>query len=76
MKELVVDPDRPVIGTGIYVRAKEGDRFVNADIAQLDKASMLEWLRSRGGANEWAENVVGILLGYGTLHPLRPGDDE
>lgn len=77
MKELVVDPDRPVIGTGIYVRAKEGDRFVNADIAQLDKASMLEWLRSRGGANEWAENTVGILLGYGLLHPIKvAGDDE
>lgn len=55
--------------TGIYVRAKSADeRWVNADIAELDGQSLLAWLRSRGGDNRWAEDVVGLLLGHGHLH--------
>lgn len=51
--------------TGILVRAQDGaGRWVNADIADLDKRSLQEWLRSRGGQNEWAESVVHILLGH------------
>jgi hypothetical protein len=66
-----VDPNRIMNAryTGISVRALMLDgRWDNADIAYLDKESLLAWLRSRGGNNEWAENVVGILLGHGNLH--------
>lgn len=54
--------------TGIYVRALDGTRWVSCDICELDKASLLEWLKSRGGDNPWAEDVVGILLGHGHFH--------
>ena len=63
--------DRDVI-TGIVVRAQTpSGRILNADIADLAKASRLEWLRSRGGDNPWAEDCVGILLGHGHLHPSK-----
>jgi len=56
-------------GTGVYVRAlNTSGEWINADIAQLDAESLLTWLRSRGGDNPWAEDVVGILLGHGHLH--------
>jgi len=54
--------------TGIYVRAQLTDEsWESVDIAELDSTSLLLWLRSRGGANPFAENVVGILLGHGHL---------
>lgn len=75
MSRLIVDPDRPraVVGsTGIFIRAwtstDDGVRCVTADISELTKASLLDWLRSRGGDNPWAEDVVGIVLGHGHLH--------
>lgn len=73
---LKVDPTRvladPDAGTGIYIRAQNTDgRYVNADLVELDKASVLVWLRSRGGGNRWAEDVVGLLLGHGHLHPIE-----
>lgn len=68
-----VDPERyeeiPPRYTGIFVRALMPDgKWDSADIAILDKESLLAWLRSRSGNNEWAENMVGILLGHGNLH--------
>ena len=72
--ELIVDVERHTenmkreVRTGVLVRAKMDDRFINADIADLDKASLLTWLKSRGGDNRWAEDTVGILLGHGHLH--------
>jgi hypothetical protein len=72
--ELLVDEKRArnniLIETGIYVRAKypSTGRWDSVDIASLDKASLLNWLKSRGGDNKLAENVVGILLGHGHLH--------
>ena len=66
---LTIDPARPRLDTGIWVRAWTADgRCVNACISELDRASLLAWLRSRGGDNPWAEDVVGILLGHGHLH--------
>jgi len=72
--ELKVDPERIAkygdkgTLTGIYVRAKmPSGKWVSADIMVLEKDSLLSWLRSRGGENPWAENTVGIILGYGTL---------
>ena len=34
------------------------------DIATLDRDSLFRWLRSRGGSNPWAENIVAVLLGH------------
>ena len=51
--------------TGICVRAQDarGD-FRRVDIVCLDRQSLVVWLRSQGGENVWAENVVLILLGH------------
>ena len=64
--ELKVDPARRRSGrsTGIFVRALHEDRHINADIAELDRESLLTWLKSRGGDNKWAEDCVLILLGH------------
>ena len=71
MTELTVDPYRTgAPETGIYVRAREGEKWGSHDIAHLDAASLLIWLRSRGGENAWAENTVGSLLGHeGAIAP-------
>jgi hypothetical protein len=55
--------------TGINVRARNslgGWEWI--DVAALNKPSLLEWLKSKGGDNLYAENVVGILLGHGPFH--------
>ncbi|MCK5607276.1 hypothetical protein KAR91_35665 [Candidatus Pacearchaeota archaeon] len=55
--------------TSIFIRAINSEgKWDSVDIAQLDKPSLLFWLKSRGGDNPWAEDVVGILLGHGHLH--------
>ena len=66
MDELKLDPNRlDLPETGIYIRAKdEAGKWGSHDIAHLDRESLLRWLRSRGGSNPWAENVVAILLGH------------
>lgn len=83
MSDLRVDPARskkdkgPCNGcghnpyeTGIYVRAFDPTErlWVTVDLAYLDANSVREWLRSRGGDNEWAENTVLILLGHPTAN--------
>ena len=65
---LTIDPKRRGAECGIPIRAKDGERWITADIAALDKPSLLAWLRSRGGNNPFAEDVIGILLGHGYLH--------
>jgi hypothetical protein len=58
--------------TGIFVRAMlPNDSWQSVDISYLTAESVLEWLRSRGGKNEWAENVVLTMLG----HPQIAGHD-
>ena len=52
-----------ITGTGIYVRALRDNIPGSYDIATLDRDSLFRWLRSRGGANPWAENIVAVLLG-------------
>jgi len=55
--------------TGIFIRALSPDnKWESVDISLLDRSSLLEWLKSRGGDNPYAEDVVGILLGHGHLH--------
>ena len=53
---------------GISVRATLKGRWGSHDIATLDAESLLAWLRSRGGENALAEDVVGVLFGHGKLH--------
>jgi hypothetical protein len=79
LDDLHIDPQRAVMAenfpaenfprTGIFVRAKDqSGKHQSVDIALLNKASLLALLRSRGGRNEWAENMVGLLLGHGPFH--------
>ena len=75
--QLKVDPARIDLmlwmHTAIYVRAQLPDgSWTNADIVQLDRASLLLWLHSRGDCNPWAENVVGLLLGHEHFHDGGP----
>lgn len=73
IKELRIDPKRIKSNefgeTGIMVRAKLLDGSYGAvDIVNLEKESLLEWLRSNVEENKLAENVVGILFGHGQFH--------
>jgi len=68
----VADPDRAVYHgtTGIYVfAALPGGKRDTYDIAELEPASLLAFLRSQGGCNVMAENTIGILLGHGRIVP-------
>lgn len=72
MSDPKTDPERQCeqnhFATGIYLRAKGQDgRWGSYDIAELDRASLVEFLRSRGGQNVWAENVVLIMLAHAPL---------
>ena len=60
--------------TGIYVRAQDiNGKWISCDIADLTRDSLFQWLRSRGGENPYAENVVGLLLGHvGGIVPPTP----
>ena len=72
--ELKVDPQRVGNETGILVRSLGVDGKWGAfDIAELTAESLLEWLKSRGGDNQMAEDTVGIILGHGHLHKSSPG---
>ena len=74
LDDLHIDPERAVMAdnlprTGAFVRAKDqSGKHQSVDITLLNKASLLALLRSRGGRNEWAENMVGLLLGHGPFH--------
>lgn len=66
-RELLVDATRVerADSTGIYVRAMAPDgTYGSHDIAVLTRASLISWLRCRGGSNDWAEGVVAVLLGH------------
>lgn len=51
--------------TGIYIRAQIEGKWGAVDIGdeRLPDKEVLEWLRSRGGENVWAENCALLLLG-------------
>jgi hypothetical protein len=74
LDDLHIDPQRAEMAdnfprTGAFVRAKDqSGKHQSVDITLLNKASLLALLRSRGGRNEWAENMVGLLLGHGPFH--------
>lgn len=67
-KEYRTDPKREceLKGiTGIFVRARGSNfKWDNFDIAELNRNSLKAFLRSRGGMNLWAENVVASILGH------------
>jgi hypothetical protein len=73
LDDLHIDPERAVMAeniprTGIFIRAKDqSGKHQSVDIALLNKASLLALLRSRGERYEWAENMVGLLLGHGAF---------
>jgi len=65
--------------TGIFVRAQDHTgKGTNADIADLELANLKEWLRSRGGRNDWAETTVATLLAFKSEEILQvwPKDEE
>lgn len=68
--ELLLDPNRvgrPLRETGIYVRARDAKgKWGSHDLVWLSRDSVLQWLKSRGGDNPWAEQTVLALLGH---HP-------
>lgn len=79
-KDATIDPKRELdwagCETGVKVRARDSTgKVVTTDAVYLDAESLLIFLRSRGGQNLLAENMVGILLGHGHLHgPTKGGE--
>ncbi len=78
--KLNVDPERHVDctleSTGIYVRAlSPKGRHMNVDIIRLDEESLRKWLKSHGGDNTYAEDVVCILLGH-YIHKDKELDND
>jgi len=65
---LKVDKKRQNLHTGICVHVEDEGEWKAVDISQLEAASLLEWLKSRGESNKIAENVVGLLLGHGRFY--------
>lgn len=51
--------------TGIFIRAQVDGKWDSIDIGdlRLPDIEVTKWLRSRGGENAWAEQVVMLLLG-------------
>lgn len=62
-QELSGDESTDVTGIPVRAQTKEG-KWESVDIFCLDKESLNTWLRSRGGDNPWAEQVVALLLGH------------
>jgi hypothetical protein len=60
-----VDPDRDgAPETAIFVRARFNNRFESVDISRLTTQSLKQWLRSRGGQNDYAERTLAMILGH------------
>lgn len=68
--ELRVDPARDFnrldepdpLRTGIPIRALRDGKWGNADVFELDRESLVEWVRSRGPVSDWAVSIIEILL--------------
>ena len=54
-----------MIETGIFIRVQVDGKWGAYDIGDeaVSDEQVLEWLRSRGGSNPWAEGTVMLLLG-------------
>jgi hypothetical protein len=64
--DLVADPERGNLAdaTGIFCRALRDGRWTTVDIAELDRASLIEFVTSRGPVSNWARDITLILLGH------------
>ncbi|QGJ88936.1 hypothetical protein PBI_TEAMOCIL_85 [Microbacterium phage Teamocil] len=61
------DPERAALAdaTGVYVRAQRpDDRWDSVDMAELDRESLIEFVKSRGPVTDWARDLVLLLLGH------------
>lgn len=69
--DLKTAPDRQGTlheATGLYVRAQGQDgRWDTYDMAELDRDSLVEFIRSRGEVSTWAVHITLILLGHDRL---------
>ena len=79
--ELKVDPVRFAReelqdATGIFVRAQLDGKWGSHDCVMLDAVSFRRWIRSRGGVNPFAEDILGLALGYGRLSELPEDEVE
>ena len=67
-----IDPKRleSYVPGCIPIRAQDPvtEKWGSFEVPQLDKESLLEWLKPR--SKEYVEDVLGILLGHGHLHPI------
>lgn len=66
-----IDPARDEYdsATGIYVRAMNAaGKWESVDMARLDRESLIQWMRSRGGDNKLAESLVLLLLDHEPLN--------
>jgi hypothetical protein len=75
------DPERAVLAdaTGLYIRAQRpDDRWDSVDIAELDRDSLVEFVLSRGPVNDWARDIIVIILGHSRdgLAPSRCEHDS
>jgi hypothetical protein len=68
MSDLRADPHREYeengMTTGIYVRALRNDQWQNVDLADLDRASVIQFVESRGPVTTWARDIILIMLGH------------
>ena len=64
--DLTADPERSQFAdtTAIYCRALKDGHWHSLDIAELDRASLIEFIGSRGPVNNWARDIILILLGH------------
>lgn len=68
--ELRIDPERAGIETPTHIPVRAFDSsegyWRTADIAELDRDSLVEWIRSRGEVSSWGVQIILILLGHPT----------
>lgn len=58
------DDDSPTTDIYVLARRPPTGEWDSVDIVFLDRESLMHWLRSYGGVNEFAENCVALLLGH------------
>jgi hypothetical protein len=65
--KLLIDKERKKLPTytGIYVRAMDEDgQVMTCEIEELDKESLISWIRSRGPVSNWAVETLLVVMGY------------
>ena len=67
MADHKTDPERVSLrdATGVYDRAIGNDgRWGSYDIAELNRDSLVDFVRSRGEVSTWALHLILIMLGH------------